>query len=490
MTEQEHPITEQSIAETSVNTPETPIETSTAPDPPQDPQQEAPVYFEDLPLSDDVLDALYDMHFEKCTPIQAKCIPIILEGRDLIGIAQTGTGKTAAFVLPMLSLLQREPHAEDAVNCLIMSPTRELAQQIDQALQGFAYYTGLNSVAVYGGNDGIRFAQEQRAFSKGADIIVATPGRLISHLQLGNLDLSRTTHLILDEADRMLDMGFFDDIKTIIKALPEQRQMVLFSATMPAEIAKLAKEQMNDPVEIKIAVSKPAEKIDQSIYVCRDGDKTPIIKHIFAEQQPDRVIMFVSSKQRVKELNIILKRKGYNCAAMHSDLDQAERDEVMLGFKQRKIDMLIATDIVSRGIDIDDIQMVINYDAPRDPEDYVHRIGRTARAGRTGRAITLIGEKDRYPLSKIERLLEKKLPRNPLPEGCREPEEYPSKDGGKDRGRNNGHPDRKSRIGNAPKGQSHRTNTQSEGTQQNKNRSHRRRGGRNSHSGKTTSSEA
>ena len=407
---------QQTASSTAENvTPDT-IDTATPP-------AEEIVYFEDLALSDDVLDALWDMRFEKCTPVQGRCIPHILEGRDLIGIAQTGTGKTAAYLLPMLSLLQNEPHAEDAVNCLIMAPTRELAQQIDQALQGFAYYTHTNGVAVYGGNDGIRFEQERKAFAKGADIIVATPGRLISHLQLGNLDLSRTTHLILDEADRMLDMGFFDDIKTIIKELPQERQTILFSATMPAEIAKMAKEVMHDPVEVKIAVSKPAEKIDQSLYVCRDGDKTPILKHIFAEQPPERVIVFVSSKQRVKELNVILKRKGFNCAAMHSDLDQAERDEVMLGFKHRKIDMLIATDIVSRGIDIDDIKMVINYDAPRDPEDYVHRIGRTARAGREGRAITLIGEKDRYPLSKIERLLEKKLPRNPLPEGCKEPEE-------------------------------------------------------------------
>ena len=409
---------QQTASSTAENvTPDT-IDTATSP-------AEEVVYFEDLALSDDVLDALWDMRFEKCTPVQGWCIPHILEGRDLIGIAQTGTGKTAAYLLPMLSLLQNEPHAEDAVNCLIMAPTRELAQQIDQALQGFAYYTHTNGVAVYGGNDGIRFEQERKAFAKGADIIVATPGRLISHLQLGNLDLSRTTHLILDEADRMLDMGFFDDIKTIIKELPQERQTILFSATMPAEIAKMAKEVMHDPVEVKIAVSKPAEKIDQSLYVCRDGDKTPILKHIFAEQPPERVIVFVSSKQRVKELNVILKRKGFNCAAMHSDLDQAERDEVMLGFKQRKIDMLIATDIVSRGIDIDDIKMVINYDAPRDPEDYVHRIGRTARAGREGRAITLIGEKDRYPLSKIERLLEKKLPHNPLPEGCKEPEEVP-----------------------------------------------------------------
>ena len=406
---------------------------------------ESPVYFEDLPLSEDVLDALWDMHFEKCTPVQARCIPPLLEGKDLIGIAQTGTGKTAAYLLPMLSVLREQPHPQDAVNCLIMSPTRELAQQIDQALQGFAYYTRTNSVAVYGGNDGIRFEQERKAFAQGADIIVATPGRLISHLQLGNLDLSRTTHIILDEADRMLDMGFFDDIMTIIKPLPAHRQTILFSATMPPEIAKMAREVMHEPVEIKIAVSKPAEKIDQSIYICRDNDKTPILKHIFSEGKPERVIVFISSKQRVKELNVILKRRGFNCAAMPADLEQHERDEVMLAFKQRKIDILIATDIVSRGIDIDDIQMVINYDAPRDPEDYVHRIGRTARAGRAGRAITLIGEKDRLSLNKIERLLETKIPRNPLPEGCKAPE--PADEKSRGRGRNGSKSDRRDHKG-------------------------------------------
>lgn len=404
----------------------------------QEATEEQKVYFEDLPLSEDVLDALYDMRFETCTPIQAGCIPEILKGTDMIGIAQTGTGKTAAYLLPMLTLLAEEPHANDAVNCLIMAPTRELAQQIDQAMQGFAYYTGINGLAVYGGNDGQRFELERRSFQQGADIVIATPGRLITHLQLGNLDLSRTTHLILDEADRMLDMGFIDDIKTILKALPSKRQVILFSATMPDEIAKLAKEFMHNPAEVKIAVSKPAEKIDQSIYVCRDGDKTPIVKEIFKDTKPERVILFASSKQRVKELNIILRRKGFNCAAMHSDLDQKERDEVMLAFKQRKVDMLIATDIVSRGIDIDDIQMVINYDCPRDPEDYVHRIGRTARAGREGRAITLVGEKDLFPLRKIERLLEEKLPRNPLPEGCKEPEPESDDKGGKGRGRGRG----------------------------------------------------
>ena len=422
---------------------------------------ESPVYFEDLPLSEDVLDALWDMRFEKCTPVQARCIPPLLEGKDLIGIAQTGTGKTAAYLLPMLSVLREQPHPQDAVNCLIMSPTRELAQQIDQALQGFAYYTRTNSVAVYGGNDGIRFEQERKAFAQGADIIVATPGRLISHLQLGNLDLSRTTHIILDEADRMLDMGFFDDIMTIIKQLPAERQTVLFSATMPPEIAKMAREVMRDPVEIKIAVSKPAEKIDQSIYICRDNDKTPILKHIFSEGKPERVIVFISSKQRVKELNVILKRRGFNCAAMHSDLEQSERDEVMLGFKQRKIDVLIATDIVSRGIDIDDIQMVINYDAPRDPEDYVHRIGRTARAGRAGRAITLIGEKDRLSLNKIERLLETKIPRNPLPEGCKAPE--PADDKPRGRGQHSGKSNRRDNKGQKTNGKNNRRQSNSGG---------------------------
>ena len=450
--------TPQQLEENAQVLAETPQVSAESPQVSTDDSAEAPVdetvYFEDLALSEDVLDALWDMRFEKCTPVQARCIPHLLEGKDLIGIAQTGTGKTAAYLLPMLSVLRDQPHPHDAVNCLIMSPTRELAQQIDQALQGFAYYTRTNSVAVYGGNDGIRFEQERKAFAQGADIIVATPGRLISHLQLGNLDLSRTTHIILDEADRMLDMGFFDDIMTIIKQLPAHRQTILFSATMPPEIAKMAREVMRDPVEIKIAVSKPAEKIDQSIYICRDNDKTPILKHIFSEGKPERVIVFISSKQRVKELNVILKRRGFNCAAMHSDLEQSERDEVMLGFKQRKIDILIATDIVSRGIDIDDIQMVINYDAPRDPEDYVHRIGRTARAGRAGRAITLIGEKDRLSLNKIERLLETKIPRNPLPEGCKAPE--PSDDKARGRGQHSGKSNRRDNKGQASNGKNNR----------------------------------
>lgn len=381
-----------------------------------------PTYFEDLALSDDVLDALYDMRFEKCTPVQAACIPPILEHHDVLGVAQTGTGKTAAYLLPLLTLLGTEDHPADAVNCLVIAPTRELARQIDQALQGFAYYTGVNAVAVYGGNDGIRYEQERHSLQAGADIVLATPGRLITHLQLGTLDLSRTTHLVLDEADRMLDMGFAEDIMTIVKEMPAHRQTILFSATMPPKIAQLARSVMHNPVEIEIAVSKPAENICQSVYVCREADKNVVLRHIFREQPPKRVILFSSSKQKVKQLAIDMKRAGYNARPMHSDLSQPERDEVMQLFRAHQVDLLVATDIVARGIDIDDITMVINYDAPHDAEDYVHRIGRTARAGREGKAITLIGEKDLVALASIERILNIKIPRAELPEGVRPPE--------------------------------------------------------------------
>ena len=392
--------------------------------------------FYDLPLSDDVLDAIWDMHFEECTPVQEQCIPHLLEGRDVIGIAQTGTGKTAAYLLPILTLLQQEPHPTDAVNCLIMAPTRELARQIDQALQGFAYYMDINGVAVYGGNDGQRYEQERRALAQGADIVIATPGRLISHLSLGNFDLSRTTHLILDEADRMLDMGFSDDILQIVKCLPKERQTILFSATMPKEITALAHSIMRNPVEVKIAVSKPAENIDQGVFICNEVDKMAILQDLFKHTPPQRVILFARSKQNVKQLAAQLRRSGYNCHAMHSDLEQKERDDVMNEFKARHIDLLVATDIVSRGIDIDDITMVINYDAPHDPEDYVHRIGRTARAGKDGRAVTFVSERDRPALRAIERLLEKQVPRLPLPEGISAPDENASASrGGHSRGR-------------------------------------------------------
>lgn len=377
--------------------------------------------FYDLNLSDDVLDALDAMRFETCTPVQEKTIPVILEGHDVIGVAQTGTGKTAAYLLPILSRLSMGDYPQDAINCLIMAPTRELAQQIDQAMEGFSYFMNVSSVAVYGGNDGIRYEQERRGMSLGADVIIATPGRLISHLSLGNVDLSRVSFFVLDEADRMLDMGFSDDILQIEKALPKERQTILFSATMPEKIVELAKTIMHDPVEVKIAVSKPAEGIHQSAYICRDSQKIAILKHMFRDTKPERVIIFASSKLKVKELAVSLKRIGLNADAMHSDLDQKQRDDVMLRFKNRQVDVLVATDIVSRGIDIDDIQLVVNFDVPHDAEDYVHRIGRTARAGRDGRAVTFVNEKDRPAFHNIERFLGKPVPKNPLPDDMEAP---------------------------------------------------------------------
>ena len=379
------------------------------------------MYFDELNISDDLLDALDAMNFEECTPIQEKAIPKILEGHDLMGIAQTGTGKTAAYLLPVLDELSHGNYPQDSVNCIIMAPTRELAQQIDQLVEGFGYYLdGVSSVAVYGGNDGIRFEQERKGLELGADIIIATPGRLISHLNGGHIDLKKVSFFILDEADRMLDMGFYDDIMKIASYLSEERQTIMFSATMPENIQKLAQNILHNPVEVKIAVSKPAEKIQQTAYVCHDGMKDKIVETILSDKTLDRVILFASSKMKVKELNIMLKRKGFNVGAMHSDLVQREREEIMLAFKNRRISILIATDIVSRGIDIDDIQMVINYDVPRDPEDYVHRIGRTARANRDGQAITLVTPKDWQHLIKIERLIEKEIPKPDLPEGCGE----------------------------------------------------------------------
>ena len=377
--------------------------------------------FEDLPLSEDILDALYDMRFETCSPIQEQCIPHLLENKDLVGIAQTGTGKTAAYLLPILTLLQNEEHPHDAVNCLIRAPTRELARQIEQALQGFAYYMNVSCAAIYGGNDGIRYEQERKSLQQGADIVIATPGRLISHLQLGNLDLSRTTHFILDEADRMLDMGFAEDIQTIVKQLPQERQTILFSATMPDKIRQLSKSITNNPVEVNIAISKPAETIDQSVFICHEADKLKIVASLFKDTKPERVIVFSSSKQKVKELYLDMVRLKFNVAQMHSDLVQADRDKTMQMFKARQIDMLIATDIVARGIDIDDITMVINFDTPHDAEDYIHRIGRAGRAGRSGKAVTLVTKEDYYRLVSIEKLLEKEVPRATLPEGLNAP---------------------------------------------------------------------
>lgn len=381
--------------------------------------------FEETYLDDNILDALYDMRFEECTPIQEKCIPEILDYHDVMGVAQTGTGKTAAYLLPILSMLDEGDYPRSAINCVIMSPTRELAQQIDQAMQGFGYYlNGVSSVAVYGGNDGSRYDQEIKSLRMGADVVIATPGRLISHIKMGNVDLSKVSFFVLDEADRMLDMGFSEDIMRIAKELPDNRQTIMFSATMPDKIQKLAKSIMHDPVEIKLAVSKPAEKIRQSAFICYESQKIGIIKHLFKSNQLKRVIIFSGKKDKVKDITRELKRLHINCCQMHSDLTQQERDEVMFEFKSGKCDVLVATDIVARGIDIDDIQMVINYDVPHDVEDYVHRIGRTARADRDGVAMTMVNEDDMYKFSQIENFLEKTIQKNPLPEELGEGPEY------------------------------------------------------------------
>lgn len=382
-------------------------------------------YFDDLQLNDNVLDALYDMNFEQCTPIQEQCIPLILEGKDVLGIAQTGTGKTAAYLLPILSKLDDGGYHKDAINCIIMSPTRELAQQIDQAMQGFGYYlNGVSSIPIYGGNDGNRYDQEFKSLKMGADIVIATPGRFISHLSMGNVDMSKVAFFVLDEADRMLDMGFSEDILTIAKNLPPTCQTIMFSATMPDKIEQLAKTLLKDPVVVKLAVSKPAEKIKQSAYICYENQKLGIIQNLFQNNELKRVIIFSGKKNKVKDITKQLNKLHINAGEMHSDLQQAERDDIMFRFKSGQIDVLVATDIVARGIDIDDIATVINYDVPHDVEDYVHRIGRTARADRDGNAITFVNEEDIYYFKLIEKFLEKEVEKNHLPKELGSAPEY------------------------------------------------------------------
>lgn len=380
--------------------------------------------FNELNLDEEVLQALDAMNFKECTPIQEHTIPVILNGHDLIGVAQTGTGKTAAYLLPVLNELNKGTYPSDSINCIIMSPTRELAQQIDQQMEGFSYFMPASSVAVYGGNDGIRFEQEKKGLTLGADVVIATPGRLISHLSLGYVDLSKVSFFILDEADRMLDMGFYDDIMQIVKFLPKERQTIMFSATMPAKIQQLAKSILNNPVEVKLAVSKPADKIIQTAYICYENQKLGIIQSLFEHQLPERVIVFASSKLKVKEVTKALLRMKLNVGEMHSDLEQSQRDVIMHEFKSGRINILIATDIVSRGIDIDDIRLVINYDVPHDCEDYVHRIGRTARANNDGCSITFVSEKEQIKFKKIEEFLGKSIYRIPIPEALGDAPEY------------------------------------------------------------------
>ena len=373
--------------------------------------------FEEFGLSEEVMQGLDAMNFQEATPVQEQTIPVILQRRDLIACAQTGTGKTAAYILPLLNLLSEYPGSGDKVRAIIVAPTRELAQQIDMQFAGFSYFLPISTAVVSGGGDGSSWEQQKRGLTLGADIIIATPGRLISHLNISNVDFSGVEYFILDEADRMLDMGFYDDIMKIGNSLPAKRQTIMFSATMPPKIRQLAKNIMNDPVEVNVAISKPNEAIDQSAYVCYENQKMGIIDWLFREPTGTKTIIFSSSKQKVKELTFALKRKKYKVAAMHSDLEQPEREAVMLDFKNNKIDILVATDVISRGIDIDQIGLVINYDVPHDPEDYIHRIGRTARANAEGTAITFVSEKEQGKFHRIESFLGYEIAKRELPKG-------------------------------------------------------------------------
>lgn len=370
--------------------------------------------FDQLLHSDDLLDALWDMHFDDATPIQEAAIPVVLEGRDLLACAQTGTGKTAAYLLPVIERLVEDGYPQDSVNCVVMAPTRELAQQIDRQMQGFSYFLPVTSMAIYGGTDGFTYEQQRKGLKAGADVVIATPGRLLAHLSMGYVDLSKVSFFILDEADRMLDMGFLDDIMQIIGHLPKERQTLLFSATMPPKIQQLASNILNNPAEVKLAVSKPAEKIHQMAYVCYDTQKISILKKLFKQTPPQRVVIFSSSKLKVKELTRAIRQMGIKVAEMHSDLDQPLRDEVMVKFKAGKVNVVVATDILARGIDINNIETVINFDVPHEAEDYVHRIGRTARAEKEGEAITFINEKEIGKFKMIERLLEKEVEKMPI----------------------------------------------------------------------------
>lgn len=371
--------------------------------------------FDDFNLSTDILDALYYMGFRDATPIQQQAIPAILDGSDLIACAQTGTGKTAAFLLPVLDFQAKKPTAD--TNTLILVPTRELAIQIDQQIQGFAYTLNISSIAIYGGGDGSDWGQQKYALTKGADIIVATPGKLISHLNQGYVKFDKIEHLILDEADRMLDIGFYDDIMKIISFLPKKRQTLMFSATMPPKIRSFAKQILHQPVEIALEMSKPAEGVTQTAYLTHENQKTPLVNHLIADKpELKSILIFTSTKKKVNEIVRGLRSKKYKVEGISSDLEQKEREEILLRFRSRETRVLVATDVLSRGIDIKDINLVINYDVPGDAEDYVHRVGRTARADTTGQAVTLVSETDMHKMHRIERLIEREVEKSSLPE--------------------------------------------------------------------------
>ncbi|MBS2098027.1 DEAD/DEAH box helicase [Carboxylicivirga linearis] len=369
--------------------------------------------FKEFNFANELLDGLDAMRFEKATPVQEKTIPVIKEGSDLIACAQTGTGKTAAYLLPVLDKLIRNGHKD--INALILVPTRELAIQIDQQMEGFGYFLDVSSTAIYGGNDKEEWNRQKNALTTGADIVIATPGRLIQHLSMGYVNMSTLQHLILDEADRMLDMGFFEDIMQVVTHLPKERQTLMFSATMPPKIRELAKNILHDPEEVNISISKPAEGILQAAYMVYDTQKIPLLNGLLKDKDLPSIIIFSSTKIKVKEISRSLLNNGFNAKAIHSDLEQAEREDVLREFRNRNVQILVATDIIARGIDIEKIDLVINFDVPRDAEDYVHRVGRTARAATQGVAITLINEKEILEFYRIEQLIETNVFKIPLP---------------------------------------------------------------------------
>lgn len=370
--------------------------------------------FDDFGFDHDLLDGLDAMGFKKPTPIQEQAIPIILENKDLIACAQTGTGKTAAYVLPILDKILMSGSYD--INTLILAPTRELAQQIDQQIEALAYFIDVSSIAVYGGGDGAIWDQQKKAIKKGVDIVIATPGRLISHMSSGAFQFNKLQHLVLDEADRMLDMGFYDDIMRIISYLPAKRQTLLFSATMPPKIRTLANNILVTPEQVNIAISKPASGILQQAYMTYDKQKPGLIKKILKDGNYSSTLIFASTKEHVRDIDIMLRKAGIKVKAFHSGLEQPEREEILREFKNRLLPTIVGTDVLSRGIDVEGIDLVINYDVPPDPEDYIHRIGRTARAASTGTAITFINEKDQNKFARIEQLMGSEVAKVALPE--------------------------------------------------------------------------
>lgn len=404
--------------------------------------------FTELNLKPELLEALDYMGFSTATPIQEEAIPTILSNKDLIGCAQTGTGKTAAFILPILNKLVGKE--EVSTNTLIIVPTRELAIQIEQQIQGLSYFISVSSKAVYGGGDGKAFQLEKEALTSGTDIIVATPGKLLSHIKLGYVKFSKVEHLILDEADRMLDMGFQDDLQRIFKALPEKRQNLLFSATMAPAIRTLARNMLKNPVEINLALSKPAEGVNQLAYLVQDNQKNPLLKELLNERKDyERIILFTSTKSKVGDIVSYFKKNGFKASGISSNLEQDEREEVLRGFRSGRIPLLVATDVMSRGIDIKEINMVINYDCPMDAEDYVHRVGRTARANTKGEAVTLINPRDMRRFSNIEALIGSEVPKSPLPEHLGEAPKWDVKKSNQNNKRN---PNKKKKFHHKKKG--------------------------------------